>query len=648
MVRVYKRDPGARQYVNYDEEKLALAISAVQDGRLSLRKAHKEYGIPLGTLSHKVRGKYNNPHGRPTALSEGEESSLVNHIKVVSDWGFPFDMIDLRMLVRTYLSKAGRHVRQFKNNLPSNEWVSSFLKRNKDALSTRQCQNIKKVRAKVSASSATQFFQNLATTLKNEDGTQVPPTNIFNYDETNLSDDPGTKKCIFRRGVKYPERVRDSTKTSTSIMFCGSAAGQMMPAYVVYKAEHLWSTWTESGPPNTRYNRSKSGWFDAQCFADWFESLFVPFVKHLPGKKVIIGDNLSSHFNERVLELAKQHDIVFTCLVANSTHLFQPLDVAFYGPLKRYWRSILDEWKVRCGKKSSTLTKESFPGLLRKLYTKLYPDEMDMSTNIIAGFKKCGIYPLNPDEVLKCLPDSELAERTNDDINADVSGAVVEMLRSLRGVDEEPTRKRRKKISVEPGKSISVEDITAAPSTSASAATPSTSASAAAPSTSASAAASSTSASANLKKRKVNVTKSTCRDGSDSDYSEMDCIDSSPDESGSSDDDDTEDDEVTDDSNSVKTPQNGKFYLIKFDSKRSVKHFVGKLLSSDGTTDTYEMVFMRQSTKVPFKFVWPNVTDRGNVEERQIIKCLSTPREERRGGLVFGARQLHHYTKSLQ
>ena len=55
-----------------------------------------------------------------------------------------------------------------------------------------------------------------------------------------------------------------------------------------------------------------------------------------------------------------------------------------------------------------------------------------MSTNIIAGFKKAGIYPLNPDEVSKCLLDSELAERSNDDINADVSGAVVEMLRSLR------------------------------------------------------------------------------------------------------------------------------------------------------------------------------------------------------------------------
>ena len=59
--------------------------------------------------------------------------------------------------------------------------------------------------------------------------------------------------------MKYPERVKDSTKTAISVMFCGNAAGQVLPCYVVYKAENLWSTWTEGGPKRTRYNRSSSG-----------------------------------------------------------------------------------------------------------------------------------------------------------------------------------------------------------------------------------------------------------------------------------------------------------------------------------------------------------------------------------------------------
>jgi len=51
-------------------------------------------------------------------------------------------------------------------------------------------------------------------------------------DETNVTDDPGVKQCIFRRGVKYPERVRNATKASTSLMFCGSASGVVLRLYV--------------------------------------------------------------------------------------------------------------------------------------------------------------------------------------------------------------------------------------------------------------------------------------------------------------------------------------------------------------------------------------------------------------------------------
>jgi hypothetical protein len=40
----------------------------------------------------------------------------------------------------------------------------------------------------------------------------IDPDNIYNYDETNLTDNPGAKKVIFRRGVKYAELVRDNSK----------------------------------------------------------------------------------------------------------------------------------------------------------------------------------------------------------------------------------------------------------------------------------------------------------------------------------------------------------------------------------------------------------------------------------------------------
>ena len=45
----------------------------------------------------------------------------------------------------------------------------------------------------------------------------VPPSNIWNYDETNLTDDPCNKKIIVKRGAKNPETVINCTKSATSL-----------------------------------------------------------------------------------------------------------------------------------------------------------------------------------------------------------------------------------------------------------------------------------------------------------------------------------------------------------------------------------------------------------------------------------------------
>lgn len=95
-------------------------------------------------------------------------------------------------------------------------------------------------------------------------------------------------------------------------MFCGNAAGHCLPPYVVYRAENMWSTWTENGPQGTCYNRSKNGWFDCACFEDWFESLFLPVIhRDTDQPTVLIGDNLSSHISKHVLQLCETHNVRF-------------------------------------------------------------------------------------------------------------------------------------------------------------------------------------------------------------------------------------------------------------------------------------------------------------------------------------------------
>ena len=450
MPRTYKREPGSRRYADFTSENLENALKAMRAG-MGLRKASRDFKVPKGTLANRYKGLHSKPFGGQVVFNNDEENAFVEHMRVVAEWGFPFDTFDLRVLAKTYLDKVGRVVSKFKNNYPSRDWANNFLARHKDKITLRTCQNIKTARAKVSSALVNEYFDNLTATLSD-----IPHDRIFNYDETNLSDNPGLKKCIFKRGTKYPERIRDSSKAAISIMYCGSAAGQMLPSYVVYKSEHLWSTWTENGPKNTRYNRTKSGWFDATTFTDWFSTIFIPHVKNIKGRKCIIGDNLSSHFTDEVLDLAEKNDIAFICLPPNSTHLLQPLDVAFYGPLKKQWRKILDDYKLRSQKAAKNLSKDIFPSLLLKLEAAIFSSAEYTSQNIVSGFKKCGIHPLDRSKVLDRLPDKDGPVN----VNESVSDVMVGMLSKWRGVDGEQARPRkRRKLDVPAGKSISRNDL---------------------------------------------------------------------------------------------------------------------------------------------------------------------------------------------
>jgi len=146
---------------------------------------------------------------------------------------------------------------------------------------------------------------------------------------------------MVKRGTKYPNKICNSSKTSISLMISGSASGELLPPYVVYRSNCMWNTWTEGGPKGARYSNTPSGWFDGLTFEEWFISLMLPRLKKLDGKKVLIGDNLSSHISVKVFEECQENNIAFVCFPPNSTHLTQPLDVAFFRPMKCAWRQIL-------------------------------------------------------------------------------------------------------------------------------------------------------------------------------------------------------------------------------------------------------------------------------------------------------------------
>jgi len=442
MGRNKRRELGTRAYQNYKPEVLEACLRAIKSKAMSQRKASKHFKIPVSTIKNKLKKKHGNSIGHPTVFSRAEELSFEQHCITLSNFGFPLVPYDLRMIISRYLCKRGVRVSIFKNNIPGIDWVNSFLKRHPN-LSVKVSANIKKTRANITADDINEYMDRLEKTLSG-----IPPSRIYNYDETNLTDDPGQQKVISKRGSKYVEQICNSSKSAISLMFCGNAEGRVIPIYVVYKAESLWTTWTEGGPPNTRYNRTKSGWFDSSTFEDWFEKVFL---KEVEGGEpsALIGDNLASHINERVLSLCDTHNIKFVCLPPNTTHIAQPLDIAFFRPMKGAWRELLREWKkTKTCSNYSTLPKDMFPRLLSKLMEQI---DTKKEENL-----KAGICPINRGKLL-----DRLAENQNNCLDEDLIGeAFLEQIQKERenfiGGSAKP---RKKKLQVLPGDSISFEDL---------------------------------------------------------------------------------------------------------------------------------------------------------------------------------------------
>lgn len=448
-MRNYKKTPGSRPYQNYSEQTVADAVDAVRTRGFTLRRASEVFNVPRATIARKVKGQHTKPVGGQCILTLEEENMIVRNIELASMWGFPLTSLDVRCIVQNYLNSKGKAIRVFKENLPGRDWMHLFLKRHRKLLSQRWCQNIKRARAQVNSKTINEFFHELTTSLKD-----VKPIALLNYDETNICDDPGSTKVLVRRNAKHAYKIMDSSKSSVSVMFCGTASGILLPPYVVYKAEGLYDAWTEGGPKGTRYNRSSSSWFNTTIFEDWFHKIVVPYYQKLdPDEpKAIIGDNLASHISIQVIETCVRMKIRFILLPPNSTHILQPLDVAFFRPLKTAWRKALLEWKST---NRGVIPKTYFPRLLKQTVDSMNKDNK-IEKNLISGFTATGLYPLDPSAVLKLVPVLQVEEEEDLEESQNIIENAFELfLKNMYLKETQPLRKAKKRLpNVPPGQSV--------------------------------------------------------------------------------------------------------------------------------------------------------------------------------------------------
>ncbi|KAL2097892.1 hypothetical protein ACEWY4_007099 [Coilia grayii] len=279
----------------YSEEIIKQALLAVEEGG-NLRRVAAQFGVPHTTLRDWRRGKYGHlPHPN-RALLPNEEEALVSYILWMAAYGFPITQSVALVLAIQVCKASGRNNLFLKMDKGlSRMWWSRFRARH--------------------------------------------PT-------------------VASRWPNYIEAERVHGATVVRVDCCASAAGEVIPPFVIFEKCLPSTAYSLEGPPNALYGVSDTGYMDSDLFLKWLEH-FVRYARQ-----------------ERPL------------LLFMDQHEAHPLDVSVYGPLKAAFTDM-----ARClglVRDNLTIGKRNFTPVL-----KVALEQACNPHNIRSGFRKTGLFPLD-------------------------------------------------------------------------------------------------------------------------------------------------------------------------------------------------------------------------------------------------------------
>ena len=255
------------------------------EGRPSMRSLARKYDIPKSTLHDHLKGKSKQVGaGGPTVLSTQVEREIALACTTLADMGFGLtkDLIDV--VIVDYLKDNGIE-NPFANNVPGKDWWQRFMKR-WPILSERKPQHLSTKRAQAGNRVILNvWFDKAEEVLSNAGLDRNDPTiavRLWNCDETAFSNCVSATKLLARRGCRNVHEIGGGSGRFYITVHCGgSASGEKLPPFVLYKGKNLYQRWMVGGPSATLYGVSESGCMDGPNFLSWFTKLFLPAVNHL-------------------------------------------------------------------------------------------------------------------------------------------------------------------------------------------------------------------------------------------------------------------------------------------------------------------------------------------------------------------------------
>ncbi|XP_043275326.1 uncharacterized protein [Venturia canescens] len=379
----------------WTKEDLENARKLIIEAKFSMRVASKKYGIPFATLQRRMKmdseSVASGPSmGRKAVLSPAQEKMMVGSIEMLGELFYGLNCQQIRYLAYEFAERQNiMHNFNKEKKCAGRDWLEGFLKRN-PTVRTRKPEPTTST-AKIAAfnyQDVSSFFNKLENVMREY---YFPASRIYAVDETVITTvlEAGTLG-IPGAHVERPKAKgggEDRGKNVTVVLSM-NAAGLYVPPMFIFPRQRMSQQLSQNGPTDAIYQCVKDGCINSTLFFIWL----VHFKEHAKPTKehpcLLILDNHVSHVSLKILDFCKKHGIILLPVPPHTSHRLQPLNIAFYGPLKKAFKKECDSFMMSQSLKN--ITQYELAEVFDKAYT-LVADPLKPLT----GFRVTGIYPLN-------------------------------------------------------------------------------------------------------------------------------------------------------------------------------------------------------------------------------------------------------------
>ncbi|GFR68237.1 kinase D interacting substrate of 220 kDa [Elysia marginata] len=337
--------------------------------------------------------------GRRPIFSESEETNIATRLKQWKDQGMKYTRLDVVKMASEYAIHLGKRPQGRPLTV---KWFRSFLTRHPECY-IRKSRRVKTERPE------RQHFNQLDAILSRH-GMKESPHCIFSLVELPLNvlkngteisamvDSMGPQdlslngKSSGMNGTSKSHRKFSFLgKVPSSILFCGSAAGQALPPFFIFSGKTLDKTLLTGATPGAGGMACPAGRATSEVLVSFLREHFL---SQAPGRSgdtlvLLLDANLGRCLSQAALDLGSAFKVVFVTGQASLNPQLHPMAV---GCCNTFHRELCYELqKPLYASETPAISAASICEFLCRLYHRNMSAE-----NLHASFRKAGIYPFNP------------------------------------------------------------------------------------------------------------------------------------------------------------------------------------------------------------------------------------------------------------